>query len=109
MEAVYEAPYVAHALMEPLACVADVRADSCEVWASTQAQTFSRATAAQAAGCRPMREGEFAVHRSGLGAGLALSMLLKLWKPPGRRRAGKDHVRRAKTTCITTLIVRRLT
>ena len=55
LEAVYEAPYAAHALMEPLACVADVRADSCEVWASTQAQTFSRATAAQAAGLPPDR------------------------------------------------------
>lgn len=35
-EAIYEVPYLAHATMEPMTCVADVRADSCEVWAPTQ-------------------------------------------------------------------------
>ena len=35
IEAVYETPYLAHATMEPMNCVADVRADACEVWAST--------------------------------------------------------------------------
>src|SRR5580692_12179748 len=39
IEAVYEAPYLAHAPMEPLNCTADVRADSCDVWASTQGQS----------------------------------------------------------------------
>src|SRR6266852_6961761 len=32
LEAVYEVPYLAHAPMEPLNCVADVRADGCDVW-----------------------------------------------------------------------------
>ncbi|HVP39471.1 MAG TPA: xanthine dehydrogenase family protein molybdopterin-binding subunit [Candidatus Saccharimonadales bacterium] len=36
VEAVYELPYLAHATMEPMNCVADVRADRCEVWAPTQ-------------------------------------------------------------------------
>lgn len=36
IEAVYETPYLAHAAMEPLNCVVDVRSDQCEVWASTQ-------------------------------------------------------------------------
>jgi isoquinoline 1-oxidoreductase subunit beta len=36
IEAIYETPYLAHATMEPMNCVADVRADACEVWASTQ-------------------------------------------------------------------------
>lgn len=67
IEAVYEAPYAAHALMEPLACVADVRADSCEVWASTQAQTFSQATAAKAADLPPNR---VKVHSLFIGSGL---------------------------------------
>ncbi|HEY1858814.1 MAG TPA: molybdopterin cofactor-binding domain-containing protein, partial [Gemmataceae bacterium] len=31
-EAVYDLPYLAHATMEPINCVADVRADHCEVW-----------------------------------------------------------------------------
>jgi isoquinoline 1-oxidoreductase beta subunit len=36
IEAVYETPYLAHATMEPMNCVADARADACEVWAPTQ-------------------------------------------------------------------------
>lgn len=44
IEAEYQTPYLAHAPMEPLSCVADVRSDHCEVWAATQnpadVQTF---------------------------------------------------------------------
>jgi CO/xanthine dehydrogenase Mo-binding subunit len=36
LEAVYEVPYLNHATMEPMNCVADVRSGSCEVWAPTQ-------------------------------------------------------------------------
>jgi CO/xanthine dehydrogenase Mo-binding subunit len=36
IEATYETPFLAHATMEPPTCVADVRADRCEVWAPTQ-------------------------------------------------------------------------
>jgi isoquinoline 1-oxidoreductase beta subunit len=36
IEAVYETPYLAHAPMEPVNCVADVREDRCEIWAPTQ-------------------------------------------------------------------------
>jgi isoquinoline 1-oxidoreductase beta subunit len=36
IEAVYETPYLAHATMEPVNCVADVRADHCEIWVPTQ-------------------------------------------------------------------------
>jgi isoquinoline 1-oxidoreductase beta subunit len=50
VEAVYEAPFLAHATMEPMNCAADVRADGCDVWASTQMQTMAQATAAQASG-----------------------------------------------------------
>jgi isoquinoline 1-oxidoreductase beta subunit len=35
-EAAYDIPYLAHATMEPMNCVADVRPDRCEVWAPTQ-------------------------------------------------------------------------
>lgn len=34
--AVYEAPYLAHACMEPMSCTADVRTDACEIWVPTQ-------------------------------------------------------------------------
>jgi isoquinoline 1-oxidoreductase beta subunit len=36
LDATYHAPFQAHAAMEPLSCVADVRADRCEVWIGTQ-------------------------------------------------------------------------
>lgn len=38
IDAVYFAPYLAHATMEPMNATADVRADSCEVWSGIQAQ-----------------------------------------------------------------------
>src|SRR5439155_11137686 len=53
LEAVYESAYLAHATMEPLNCVADVRPDGCDVLTGTQLQTVDRAAAAQAAGLKP--------------------------------------------------------
>jgi isoquinoline 1-oxidoreductase beta subunit len=53
LSAVYELPYVAHATMEPMNCVADVRADSCEIWVGTQFQTVDRDAAARDTGLKP--------------------------------------------------------
>ncbi|HEX5136951.1 MAG TPA: xanthine dehydrogenase family protein molybdopterin-binding subunit [Planctomycetota bacterium] len=53
LEAVYELPYLAHATMEPMNAVADVRQDGCDVWVGTQFQTGDRAAAAAAAGLDP--------------------------------------------------------
>lgn len=39
VEAVYEAPYLAHACMEPMNATAHVEADRCTVWAPTQYQS----------------------------------------------------------------------
>ncbi len=39
VEATYEAPYLAHATMEPMNCAAWVEADQCTVWAPTQFQS----------------------------------------------------------------------
>jgi isoquinoline 1-oxidoreductase beta subunit len=36
LEAIYEAPYLAHACMEPMNCTAHVREGRCEIWAPTQ-------------------------------------------------------------------------
>jgi isoquinoline 1-oxidoreductase beta subunit len=36
IEATYEAPYLAHACMEPMNCTAWVKADGAEIWAGTQ-------------------------------------------------------------------------
>ena len=50
IEAVYQAPFLAHAAMEPLSCTVHVRKDSCEVWAGSQVQGRARATAAEVTG-----------------------------------------------------------
>src|SRR3989442_6655280 len=45
----YDVPYLAHAMMEPLNCVVDLRSDSCEIWTGTQFETIDRANAEQGA------------------------------------------------------------
>ncbi len=66
LEAVYEFPYLAHATMEPLNCVADVRPDGCDVWTGTQMQTVDRDAAAEVAGLPPEK---VRVHTLLLGGG----------------------------------------
>jgi len=53
ISAVYEFPYLAHAPMEPLNCVIDLKADSCTVWAGSQFQTMDHAAIARTAGLKP--------------------------------------------------------
>jgi isoquinoline 1-oxidoreductase beta subunit len=53
LEAMYEAPYLAHARMEPYTCTAHVRGDTCEVWTGTQIPGLAHASAVQAAGLPP--------------------------------------------------------
>ncbi|HEY0844580.1 MAG TPA: xanthine dehydrogenase family protein molybdopterin-binding subunit [Noviherbaspirillum sp.] len=50
VEATYDAPYLAHATMEPQNCVAHVREDSCEIWAPTQWPQLAREVAARLTG-----------------------------------------------------------
>jgi isoquinoline 1-oxidoreductase beta subunit len=50
LEADYEAPFLAHAAMEPLNCTADVHGNRCEVWAPTQAPQDAQGAVAQAIG-----------------------------------------------------------
>ncbi len=50
LDAVYEAPYLAHARMEPHACVAHVRGNECDVWTGTQIPGQAHSTAVQASG-----------------------------------------------------------
>ncbi len=49
----YEVPYLAHATMEPLNCLVDLRDESCEIWTGTQMQTSDRNAAAKIAGLKP--------------------------------------------------------
>jgi CO/xanthine dehydrogenase Mo-binding subunit len=50
VEAVYEAPFLAHATMEPMNCTAWVRDDVVEVWAPTQSPTIVQEVAAHICG-----------------------------------------------------------
>ena len=53
VSAEYEVPYLAHATMEPLNCVVNLKPGGCEIWTGTQFQTVDRAAAAAAAGLKP--------------------------------------------------------
>src|SRR5256714_1908010 len=62
----YDVPYLAHAMMEPLNCVVDLRPDRCELWTGTQFQTVDRASAAKVAGLPPEK---VQLHTTLLGGG----------------------------------------
>ena len=66
LEAIYELPFLAHATMEPMNCVADVRADRAEVWAPTQGPQWIQGAVAQAAGLEPR---DVVVHTTLMGGG----------------------------------------
>jgi len=76
IEAVYDAPYLSHAPMEPMNCTVKVTSNSCEIWASTQMQTFTRDAAAKATGLNPE---QVTVHTMYMGGGFG-------------RRANVDYV-----------------
>ena len=50
LEAVYEFPYLAHAPMETLDCVVELRADRCDIWLGSQVPTLDHETVASAVG-----------------------------------------------------------
>jgi isoquinoline 1-oxidoreductase subunit beta len=66
IEAVYHAPFLAHATMEPMNCGAYVRADGCDVWAPTQFQGVNQIMAAKIAGLNPSQVN---IHTTYLGGG----------------------------------------
>ena len=94
VEAAYEAPYLAHARIEPYACVAQVRGGSCDVWTGTQIPGQAHGTAVAASGLPPASV-KRAHHLHGR----------QLWQPrrrrvrrrsggnrQSRRRAGEPHL-----------------
>ncbi len=66
LESWYQAPYLAHAQMEPMNCTARLSSDGVEVWAPTQVPSFARTAAAQAAG---VAEDRVTLHVTLLGGG----------------------------------------
>ena len=66
VEAVYEVPYLSHATMEPMNCVAWVKPNEVEIWAPTQAPGVNQFVGAQMAGMKPE---QIKVHTTFLGGG----------------------------------------
>ncbi|MBI5258513.1 MAG: xanthine dehydrogenase family protein molybdopterin-binding subunit [Burkholderiales bacterium] len=55
VEATYEAPYLAHACMEPMNCTAWVKPDEVEIWAGTQSQGPAQGILSQVASVAPAK------------------------------------------------------
>jgi len=66
LEAVYEAPFLAHACMEPMNATVWVKPDAIEVWAGTQSQGPAQGILGQVGGVAP---GKVKVHTMYLGGG----------------------------------------
>ena len=66
VDAEYEFPFLAHAMMEPLNCSVRLGPDSCEIWAGTQFQTGDQMAAAKIAGVKPE---QVKLHTTFLGGG----------------------------------------
>jgi isoquinoline 1-oxidoreductase beta subunit len=79
IEAVYEAPFLSHAPMEPMNCTALVNNGKCDVWVSTQMTTGSRDVAMEAAG---LKAEDINLHLQYMGGGFG-------------RRGGPDFVGQA--------------
>jgi len=62
----YEIPYLAHAAMEPLNVVVDLKTNHCSIWTGTQAPTMDRNMAAQVAMLDP---DQVEIHTTFLGGG----------------------------------------
>jgi isoquinoline 1-oxidoreductase beta subunit len=72
VEATYEVPLLAHAPMEPVNCLADVRPDRAEIWGPMQDPDGVRALAAQVTGLDP---GAVTVHLTRSGGGFGRRLL----------------------------------
>jgi isoquinoline 1-oxidoreductase beta subunit len=66
LDATYVLPYLSHATMEPMNCVAHVRADECDIWAPTQNQSGVLGLAVKVTGLKPE---QIHVHTTFLGGG----------------------------------------
>jgi isoquinoline 1-oxidoreductase beta subunit len=66
IDAVYEAPFLAHATMEPMNCTVDLKADGCDIYCGTQVPALAQAAAAKITGL-PLEK--VRVHNYYLGGG----------------------------------------
>jgi isoquinoline 1-oxidoreductase beta subunit len=72
LEAVYEVPFLSHVPLEPMNCVADVRADRCEVWGPMQAPGTAFGLAAAITG---LPENAIQVHMMRAGGGFGRRLM----------------------------------
>ena len=66
LEAEYTVPYLAHATLEPMNCLAEVRRNGCDVWVGTQNQVDTQKVTARIAG---LPKKQVRVHTQFLGGG----------------------------------------
>jgi isoquinoline 1-oxidoreductase beta subunit len=66
VDAVYQAPFLAHAAMEPMNCTVHVRKDGCELWVGTQVPTLTQSVVAQITG---LPKESIQIHNHLLGGG----------------------------------------
>jgi isoquinoline 1-oxidoreductase subunit beta len=66
IDAIYEAPFLAHATMEPMNCTVDLKADGCDIYCGTQVPALAQAAAARITGL-PLEK--VRVHNHYLGGG----------------------------------------
>jgi isoquinoline 1-oxidoreductase beta subunit len=50
VDAIYQAPFLAHAAMEPMNCTVHLRKNGCDVWVGTQAPTLTQSVLAELTG-----------------------------------------------------------
>ncbi len=81
LSAEYQAPYLAHACMEPMNCTADIRDDAADVWAPTQGIGPVQKTVARMTG---LDKEKINVHATFLGGGFG-------------RRSEQDFIKEAVT------------
>ncbi|MEO8097439.1 MAG: xanthine dehydrogenase family protein molybdopterin-binding subunit [Acidobacteriota bacterium] len=79
LEAIYEAPYLSHAPMEPLNATVRVTDTKCDIWVGTQIQTVAMQAAAAATG---LKDDQISIHTLYLGGGFG-------------RRGGEDYIHEA--------------
>ena len=66
VEATYEAPFLAHAAMEPMNCTAHATDDGCDIWVGTQIPTVAQQAVAKTLGLKPE---QVRIHNHLLGGG----------------------------------------
>jgi isoquinoline 1-oxidoreductase beta subunit len=83
----YELPYLAHSPMEPLNCLADVRADGCDLYLGTQMQGPDRDAVAQSLGVDPSTVKVHSNSSAAASAGARSASRRSRWKPPQASKA----------------------